>query len=284
MSSRAPTPVTSRLGVGLGWRPELDHVVPDLDLGFLEVVAENVDPDRLPAGIHRARGQGLAVVPHGLRLSLGGGERPDPARLDRLARVAAAVEAPLISEHIAFVRAGGLEAGHVMAVERTEAALDVLTENVSLAARALPVPLALEHVATLVEWPGAEMDEAAFVAELLERTDVLLLLDVSNLYANAHNHGYDALAALGRYPLERIAYVHVGGGVHRDGRYHDTHSDPVVTGVLELVEHLCARIDPPGILLERDDNFPGAPTVTAELEAIRAAAARGDARRAAHAG
>jgi hypothetical protein len=25
-------------------------------------------------------------------------------------------------------------------------------------------------------------------------------------------------------PLERIAYVHVGGGVERDGIYHDTHA------------------------------------------------------------
>ena len=74
------------------------------------------------------------------------------------------------------------------------------------------MPLALEHVAALVEWPDAEMDEAAFVGELIERTGALLLLDLSNLYANAHNHGYDALEALDRFPLERIAYVHVGGG------------------------------------------------------------------------
>ncbi len=274
MSPCPPVP-SPRLGRGLGWRPELDHLVGALDLGFLEVVAEGVVPGRLPAGLLAARAHGLAIVPHGLRLSLGGADRPDRRRLDHLARVADELAAPLVSEHIAFVRAGGLEAGHLIPVERTRAALDILSENVLLAAAALPVPLALEHVAALVEWPNAELDEAEFVTELLDRTGALLLLDVSNLYANAHNHGYDASAALHRFPLERIAYVHVGGGAHRGGRYHDTHADPVVPGVLRLVEELYAATDPPGILLERDDNFPAPAELTAELAAIRAAAERG---------
>jgi uncharacterized protein (UPF0276 family) len=269
----------SRLGLGVGWRPELEGLVARADLGFVEVVAENVDARRLPAALLRARERGLQVVPHGLRLSLGGAERPDRHRLDHLAAVAERVEAPLVSEHIAFVRADGVEAGHVLPVARTDEALEILTENVLLAQERLPVALALEHVAAMVEWPGAEMDEATFVCELLERTGALLLLDLSNLYANAHNHGYDAVRALGRYPLRRIAYVHVGGGVHRDGLYHDTHADPVVPGVLALVEELFALIDAPGVLLERDDGFPPDDELMGEVLAIDAAARRGAARR-----
>lgn len=148
----------------------------------------------------------------------------------------------------------------------------------TLAQQALPVPLALEHVAAVVEWPGAELDEAAFVSELLQRTGALLLLDVSNLYANAHNHGYDALEALARFPLERIAYVHVGGGAHRDGIYHDTHADPVLPEVISLVEELHALTNAPGVLLERDHNFPADDELLAELHAIQAAIQRGAAR------
>ena len=68
-----------------------------------------------------------------------------------------------------------------MPVPRTRAALEVLTENVAIAQAALPVPLALEHVAALIEWPEAEMDEATFLCELLGGTGAQLLLDVSNL-------------------------------------------------------------------------------------------------------
>ena len=273
-----------RLGLGIGWRPELEGAIARADLGFVETVAENVDPRRLPPALLGARERGLEVIPHGIRLSLGGAERPDPRRVDHLAILADAFGSPLVSEHIAFVRAGGVEAGHVMPVPRTSQALDILTENVSLAQQRLPVPLALEHVAAMVEWPGAEMDEAAFVSELVDRTGALLLLDLSNLYANAFNHGYDAVAALARFPLERIAYVHVGGGVHRDGVYHDTHADPVVPGVLALVEELFALTEAPGVLLERDDGFPPEDELLAEVRAIDAAAKRGAARRGAQAG
>jgi uncharacterized protein (UPF0276 family) len=269
---------TARLGLGVGWRPELEGIIARADLGFVEVVAENVDPRRLAPALLAARERGLQVIPHGIRLSLGGAERPDPKRLDHLAAVAERVGAPLVSEHIAFVRADGIEAGHVLPVARTHEALEIITENVLLAQEHLPVPLALEHVAAMVEWPGAQMDEATFVCELLERTGALLLLDLSNLYANAHNHGYDAARALGRFPLRRIAYVHVGGGVHRDGRYHDTHADPVVAGVLTLVEELFALIDAPGVLLERDDDFPPEDELMGEVLAIDAAARRGAAR------
>ena len=269
-------PVTWTLGRGIGWRPQLDRALAHADgLGFIEVIAEAIGSAGLPDGVAAARERGLQVVPHGVSLSLGGAERPDARRLAHLASVAARVDARLVSEHIAFVRADGRESGHLLPVPRTYEALEILCENVAIAQEALPVPLALEHVAALVEWPGAQMDEAQFVSELIARTGALLLLDLSNLYANAHNHGYDALESLTRFPLDRLAYVHVGGGTFRDGVYHDTHAHPVLPGVLALVEELYALVDVPGVLLERDDDFPSEAQLTAELRAIADAARRG---------
>ena len=60
--------------------------------------------------------------------------------------------------------------------------------------------------------------------------------------------------------------------------YHDTHADPVVPGVLALVEELFALTDAPGVLLERDDGFPPRDELLAEVRAIDAAAKRGAAR------
>ena len=114
---------------------------------------------------------------------------------------------------------------------------------------------------------------------LLERTGALLLLDLANTYANARNHGGDPLAFLDALPLERIAYVHVAGGVERDGLYHDTHAHPTPPAVLELVAELCARRDPPGVMLERDDAYPPEADLDAELDAIAAATRSGAARR-----
>jgi len=66
------------------------------------------------------------------------------------------VDAPLVSEHVAFVRAGGLEAGHLLPVPRSSEALEVLTAHVRTVQAELDVPLALEPIATLFDWPDDE--------------------------------------------------------------------------------------------------------------------------------
>ncbi|MGW1766677.1 DUF692 domain-containing protein [Streptomyces sp. NPDC002073] len=273
----------ARLGAGIGWRPEIAEAVERLpDLDWVEVVAENLCPGHLPESLVRLRRRGTVVVPHGVSLGLGGADRPDPAKLADLAERAVALGAPLVTEHIAFVRAGGeltasprLEAGHLLPVPRTRDALDVLCENVRIAQDALPVPLALENIAALLPWPGEELTEGRFLAELVERTGVRLLIDVANLHTNRVNRGEDPLAVLDALPPDALAYVHVAGGVERDGVWHDTHAHPVPPAVLDLLAALRERLDPPGVLLERDDAFPPEAELAAELTAIRGALARG---------
>jgi uncharacterized protein (UPF0276 family) len=267
-----------RLGVGIGWRPEIAQAVEELPgIDWVEVVAENICPGHLPDSLLRLRDRGITVIPHGVSLGLGGADRPDEARLAALAERAEALGAPIITEHIAFVRAGGpltaslpLEAGHLLPVPRTREALDVLCENVRIAQSALPVPLALENIAALLSWPGEEMTEGQFLAELVERTGVRLLIDVANLHTNHVNRDEDPAVALDGLPLESIAYVHVAGGIGRDGIWHDTHAHPVTGPVLDVLAELCARTEPAGVLLERDDHFPAPAQLAAELDAIRA--------------
>ncbi|HKP85251.1 MAG TPA: DUF692 domain-containing protein [Blastocatellia bacterium] len=266
--------------IGIGWRPELAlSIARNSRINFVEVVAENISPDRIPLALEQLAERNVKVAPHGVSLSLGGAEPPCGKRLSQLARLAERLNSPMVSEHVAFVRAGGIEAGHLLPLPRTHEALDVLVENILEAKRALPVPLALENIATLFEWPHAEMDEVTFLTEALRRTDTLLLLDVSNLYANARNHDLDAIEFLDRLPLDRLAYVHIAGGVTRAGLYHDTHAHRIPAGALDLLEELCARARVPGVVLERDDLFPEEAELVAELEAIAEARARGARRR-----
>jgi uncharacterized protein (UPF0276 family) len=260
-------------GIGIGWRPEIAGFVAELDeLGFCEVIAESLPcGGGLPAPLAELRERGVPVIPHGVKLSLGSAEPVDGHRVTHLARAAQTLGAELVSEHIAFVRAGGVEAGHLLPVPRTRESLAAQTANILRTQCELPVPLALEPIAALFDWPDAEYDEADFLTELLDRTGALLLLDLANVYANALNRGTDPLALLDRLPLERIAYVHVAGGTVRDGLYHDTHTDPVPQPVLDLVRALCERRTPPGFLLERDGHYPPPAVLTAELAAIAAA-------------
>ncbi|MBO7938611.1 DUF692 domain-containing protein [Streptomyces antibioticus] len=267
----------ARLGTGIGWRPEIADAVermPGID--WVEVVAENTCPGHLPDSLRRLLDRGVTVVPHGVSLGLGGADRPDAGRLAALAERAEALGSPLVTEHIAFVRAGGpltttarLEAGHLLPVPRTRDALDVLCENVRIAQDALPVPLAVENIAALISWPGEEMTEGQFLYELADRTGVRLLIDVANLHTNHVNRGEDPAKALAELPLEAIAYVHVAGGFERDGVWHDSHAHPVPRPVLDILADLASRVSPPGVLLERDENFPEPGELERELDAIK---------------
>jgi uncharacterized protein len=269
----APLPA----GVGIGWRPEIaGWVAGRIAPAFCEVIAESIAPAATPRGVVELRERGIPVVPHGVRLSLGSTEPVEGRRVAHLAACAAALQAPLVSEHVAFVRAGGREVGHLLPVPRSREALDVLAGNIRRTQAELDVPLALEPIAALFDWPDDEYTEHDFLTALLERTGALLLLDVANVYANAVNRGQDPEAVLDRFPLERVAYVHVAGGAeHPDdpGLYHDTHTHAVPSAVLGLVELLVERTAAaPPIMLERDGRYPPAAELEAELDAIAVAA------------
>lgn len=260
--------------VGLGWRREIAGLIADLTPGFCEVIAEAVPmrrrrarPDPMLTALADA---GVPVIPHGVALSLGGADPVQPARVRGLATCAEALGSPLVSEHIAFVRAGGIEAGHLLPVPRTREALEVLARNITRTAAELPVPLAVENIASFVEWPESDLSESEFLTELVEYTDVLLVLDVANVYANARNRGLDPQQELARLPVERVAYSHVAGGRQGEDFYHDTHTDRTPPEVLDLVTALRERADVP-FMLERDGRYPPAAELFDELDAIAAA-------------
>lgn len=256
-------------GLGIGWRPEIAGIIAQLDgLAFCEVIAESVGTTA-PEPLTRLA---IPTVPHGISLSLGSADGIDSDRVDHLARVASLLDAPLVSEHVAFVRAGGAEAGHLLPVPRTYEALDVLTRNITITQSGLPVPLAVENIAALFDWPDDELTEGEFLSELVERTGVRLVLDIANVYANALNRRRDPWTELQRLPVDRIAYCHIAGGSVRDGMYHDTHTDPVPPEVLALLKEASCSGFASALMLERDGHYPPAVELLDELDAIADAA------------
>jgi uncharacterized protein (UPF0276 family) len=250
--------VSTRTRLGIGWRPQLALAIERRgDLEFVEVTAEDFcDSCAIPDALQSLINSGVEVVVHSTSLSLGGAKLPADSQLDKLARLCERTGASAISDHIAFVRSEQYDSGHLLPVKRSRDMLEVFVENVNYAVERLNAPLALENIATLFEWPYAEMNEAEFVSEVLTRTDTQLLLDISNLYANAFNHHFDAVSYLKQLPLHRLAYVHVAGGRYADGLYHDTHSDGVPDGAIELLRELASLTTVPKVMVEIDDRFP----------------------------
>ena len=260
------------LGVGLGFR---EPFLSDLFLNrsavdFLEIVADHFF-DASPA--RREELDLLAahfpLIPHGLNLSLGSAEGIDPVYLEQIAGVVERVRPAWWSEHIAFTRAGGIEIGHLASLPFSRESLDVLCRNIARAQERIPVPLILENITYTVELPGAEMTEAQFLTEIVERTDCGLLLDVTNLYTNSRNIGYDPLALLDQLPADRIVQLHFVGGHWQDGVLIDSHSAATPPEVWDLLDAVLERCPVKGVILERDENLPPFAELTGELNRAR---------------
>jgi uncharacterized protein len=259
-------------GVGIGWRPELaaDLLRAPRVVDFIEVVAETCFAQPAARREARALAEIWSVVPHGVKLSLGSADGIDLDKARRLGALARELRAPAISEHVALTCGGGREIGHLTPLPFTRDAISVLARNVAAARRVLPdVPFLLENVAWTFRWPEDAIPEADFYAEVVKATGCDLLLDVANLFANAHNAGLDPATALRGYPLDRVAMVHVAGGDLEDGFYLDTHAHPVPDAVFGLLGTLLDRTGALPVVLERDSRFPAFPEVRGEIDRIR---------------
>lgn len=267
MVSHLPT-----LGVGLGFREPFrsDLFLHRQAVDFLEIVAEHY-LDVLPYKQQELEllADHFPLIPHAINLSLGSAEGLDADYLRKLAELIKRLNPPWWSEHICFTKAGGVDIGHLSPLPYTHEAVEVLCRNIAQVRRYIDVPLILENISYLLTVPGAEMTEAQFLAEVVERSDCGLLLDVTNLYINSVNHNYEIHDFLAQLPLERVVQLHFVGGHWHNGVLIDSHSHSTHPEVWTLMEEVVAQIPVKGIVLERDENLPPFAELSTELEGAR---------------
>ena len=274
--------------VGLAWRDELAaQIVLHLDsIDHLEIIADrewSASRRRLDA-LHDLAQQ-VPVSLHGVSLGLVSAGRVSDERLERIARLVERVEPDHWSEHLAFVRAGGLEIGHLAAAPYAPPTLAGALRNLERAREIVGSLPQLENIATLLIPPGSCWTEAEFVGKVVCGAGAAMLLDLHNLYANACNFGLDRIAIIDSMPLERVASVHLSGGhweIGSDGRSRliDDHIHDPPAAVFELLEELAFKAPQPlTVIIERDGLYPDFTALLEQMARARAALALGRERR-----
>jgi len=275
--------------VGLGWRPELAAgILSNLDrIEVLEVIADDYFDSAARARAIRTLAAQRPVALHGVSLGLASTAKADEKRLAKMARLVEKVRPECWSEHLAFVRAGEIEIGHLAAPPRTQATIDGTAVNLDRA-RALVGSLPLvENIATLIDPPASHLDEPEWINQTLEASAAPLLLDLHNLYANSVNFGARPEDSLARLRLERVHQVHIAGGKWiEDGGAHrrllDDHLHDPPQPVYDLLTELARRCpNPLTVILERDGSYPPMAPLLAQLDRARRALERGRAEKAA---
>ena len=259
--------------LGVGYRRELAAWVESRprDLGCLELTAEHFgecDLDHLAGLGHR-----LPVYVHGLGLSLGTPGPLDGERVEHFARVVRAANPVWISEHIAFTRTAEVDLGHLNPVPLARDAMKTVADHARELAEQCGKPILLENITSHLKLAG-ELTETEFLNALCERADCGLLLDVTNLFINSRNHGFDPQAWLCEIEPRRIRQLHIVGYSKHGNRYADSHAAPIQEELVELAQAVVAYAPVESVVLERDEEIPDAAEMEVELAKLRRIAGR----------
>ncbi len=257
-------------GVGIGLRREHHDAILKTDrrVDWLEIISENfMGLEGRPRYVLDACAERWPLVPHGVAASVGSsrGDRYDECLADLVERLAP----PYFSDHLCYSSVGGHESFDLLPLPFTAWAVNAAATRARALAERVGHPLILENITYYAEMPGSDMTEPEFLRAVLEASGCGLLLDLSNLYLNARNHGEDPAAALARLPLERVAQIHLAGYRVDGGVLLDTHSTPVADPVWALYRETIAQVGPVPTLIEWDQRIPSLDAILDEADKAR---------------
>ena len=260
--------------IGVGYRQELAEWIasrPDT-ISCLEITAEHFH-DRNRSELAQLANQYDLFV-HGLGLSLGTPGPLDRSRLQHFAEIARLAQAQWVSEHIAFTRTADLDLGHLNPVRPTRAMARIIADHAREVADFCQRPMILENITSHIHLEG-DLKEPAFLSEICESADCGLLLDVTNLFINSRNHGFDPLHWLREVDPQRIVQLHVVGYSVENGRYADNHATAVQPEIIDLARAVIDYASTvKAVILERDAAFPGTEEMLRETSKLKAHLAR----------
>ncbi|HZT21185.1 MAG TPA: DUF692 domain-containing protein [Dongiaceae bacterium] len=267
----------ARAGIGLR-APHLASVVAAPPaVGFLEVHAENYMGGGPGLRALERLGGERALSLHGVGLSLGGTEGPEPEHLERLAGLAGRLEPALVSEHLSWSAAEGVYLNDLLPLPYTEEALEVVARHVERVQERLGRPILLENPSSYLAYCHSTIPEPAFLAALAERTGCGILCDLNNIVVSARNLGFAPLAYLDGLPGAAIGEYHLAGHSAQAvaGReiLIDDHGSAVSAEVWALYGAALRRFGWRPTLIEWDSRLPALPVLLAEAGTADALAA-----------
>lgn len=269
LSTKKKLPV---LGVGLGLRRELaQETFENKDkIDWLELVPENyMDLGGMARERLERADRAFPLVTHGVNISIGSTDPLNEKYLKSLKRLLDTIDAPWFSDHLCFTSVAGHYLHDLLPLPCSREALKHVVKRIKAVQDYIGRPFLIENISFYMNMPGSDMSESEFLAETLEKADCGLLLDVNNVYVNSINHNFDPYKYLKALPLERTVQMHIAGHSHGEDMIIDTHGNPVIEPVFELLDFVLSRVPVNAVMLERDQNYPDFEDILAELEQIR---------------
>jgi uncharacterized protein len=254
---QAASPITGNAGIGLRAPHYQSMLASTPDVGFLEVHSENFFGDGgQPHRYLQAFRELYPISLHGVGLSLGSADDINVGHLEKLKRLADAIEPALISEHLCWVSVNGRFLNDLLPLPYTAECLQHVAAHIGQVQDFLGRRISVENVSSYLEFVDSDIAEWQFVQEVADRAGCGILLDVNNIYVNATNHGFDPKKYIDAIKPGSVSEIHLAGFQDTGEILIDTHGAAVSDPVWSLYEYAIARFGLVPTLIEWDTNLP----------------------------
>jgi len=247
-------------GIGIGLRPEILDALLTNERPLPAFVELSPEHWMGVGGFNRHMFEKVVsrypIMGHGLSLSLGS---PDPLDWNLLKKIKAFIadtSMVLFSEHLSFSKCDNAHLNGLFPLPFRYDVARHMIERIKQVQDFLGKQIAIENISYYTT-VAPEIEESTFLSFIANESDCLILLDVSNVFVNGSNHGYDPKTFISQLPLNRIGYIHLAGNyIDDEGYIIDSHDRPVNDTVRDLLDWTASKIRPVPVLVERDLNFP----------------------------
>jgi uncharacterized protein (UPF0276 family) len=225
------------LGVGVGLRTvHFGHILEEKPrIDFFEILTENfMDTGGRPMFVLDTVAERYPIVMHGVSMSIGSTAPIDYEYLGQLKELARRTRARIVSDHVCWTGVSGRNVHDLLPLPCNEEVLDHLVPRIRAVQDFLERPLFLENASTYMGFVSSTMPEWRFLAQMAERADCGLLLDINNVYVSSVNNGFDPVEYIRGIPFDRVGYHHLAGHTNVGTHLIDTHSDHALPEVWQL--------------------------------------------------
>lgn len=254
------------LGVGLRTQHYTYLLNNPAEVDFFEIISENyIDNFGFGRMVIEHLRKDSPFVMHGVSMSIGSTDPINKVYLKKLLELADFIQPEWISDHLCWTGVAHVNTHDLLPLPLNEASLSHVTNRILEVQDILKRPLVIENPSTYLEFDSSDISESIFLAELVERTNCRLLVDVNNVYVSSHNHSFDPIEYIQNLPCHAIQQVHLAGPTSFRHLLVDTHDQPVPQKVWELYKLVHQATGGVATLLEWDANIPEYPELIKEL-------------------
>ena len=267
--------------VGVGYKPQhyMDIIQGVGPLGWLEIHAENyMGSGGRPIAQLRQLAEKFPFSVHGVGLSIGAEGDLDADHLARIKHLCDWLNPASFSEHLAWSTHDSHFLNDLLPLPYTGKTLARVAAHIDQVQDTIGRQMLLENPSNYLAFSESDMDETAFLAEIVKRTGCGLLLDINNVFVSATNLQTSPQAYIDAFPLHAVGEMHLGGHDEDEDETGaplliDSHGKAVVDPVWALLDYTLAKSGPKPLLIEWDNDVPDWPVLAAEVARADAALA-----------